>query len=88
MPYGQTNLNDIAKCFLSLAKNRFKSASQADNSNLIISFDDFDEEKETMKYDAERFKDEKEKKEAYNRTLYRCVVGAINHMAPKKSNSN
>lgn len=85
MPYGQTNLNDIAKCFFSLAKNRFKSASQVDGANLIISFDDYDEEKETMKYDSDRFKDEKD---AYNRTLYRCVVGAINHMASKKNNSN
>lgn len=81
MPYGQTNLNDIAKCFFTLSKNRFKSASTAEHSKAVILFNDYNQEKQFMQYDPKRFSD---KDNAYNRALYRCIVGAINNLS--KSN--
>ena len=69
MPYGQTNLRDIAGCFIRLSRNRFKSAS----SSTVIDFNDYDSEKMEMKYYPERFADDN-----YDKALYYAVVGAIN----------
>lgn len=75
MPYGQTNLHDIAKCFVSLSRNRFKSAS----SSSVIKFDDYNMETSEMRYDANRYADD------YDKVLYAAVIGAINFYANKKS---
>lgn len=86
MPYGQTNLYDIAKCFFSLHKNQFCSAS--DSTECIIDFSKFDEygnSGQFLRYDPERFNDEGQ---AYNRTLYRTIVGAINTLAHRDHKFN
>lgn len=75
MPYGQTNLKDIANCFVLLSRNRFKSAS----SSSVINFDDYNVEKSEMRYEANRYADD------YDKALYAAVVGAINFYANKKS---
>lgn len=75
MPYGQTNLKDIASCFVLLSRNRFKSAS----SSSVINFDDYNVETSEMRYEANRYADD------YDKTLYAAVVGAINFYANKKS---
>jgi hypothetical protein len=83
IPYGQSNLNDIAKCFLLLTKNRFKSASQIDDLNSIITFDSFNEETKLIDYKKDRFVEE-----AYNRVLYRCIVGSINQFGKNNQTLN
>lgn len=75
MPYGQTNLKDIASCFVLLSRNRFKSAS----SSSVINFDDYNVETSEMIYEANRYADD------YNKALYAAVVGAINFYANKKN---
>lgn len=80
MPYGQTNLNDIAQCFFVLAKNRFRSASQSNPDDSIIRFNRFSEETRIMQYEENRFPDDKD---AYNKVLYAAIVGAINNMSRK-----
>ncbi len=75
MPYGQTNLKDIASCFVSLSRNRFKSAS----SSSVINFDDYNVEKSEMNYNADCYADD------YDKALYAAVVGAINFYASKKN---
>lgn len=74
-PYGQTNLKDIASCFVLLSHNRFKSAS----SSSVINFDDYNVEKSEMNYEENRYADD------YDKALYAAVVGAINFYAPKKN---
>lgn len=81
IPYGQSNLKDIALCFRSLTKNRFKSASATSCKDAIVRFSDYDELNEYMKYDAKRFPGADS---LYDRTLYRCIVGAINSL-PKEN---
>lgn len=71
MPYGETNLKNIANCFRSISQNRFKPASG--NAVPIIDFADFREGKYT--YHPDYFQGDNNR---YNRTLYRCIVGAIN----------
>lgn len=73
MPYGQTNLRDIAGCFVQLSRNRFRSASSAS----ILDFGDYNAETAEMRYDADRYADD------YNRVLYAAVVGAVNFYATK-----
>ena len=75
MPYGQTNLKDIANCFVLLSRNRFKSAS----SSSVINFDDYNVEKSEMNYNADCYADD------YDKALYAAVVGAINFYASKKN---
>lgn len=75
MPYGQTNLKDIASCFVLLSRNRFKSAS----SSSVINFDDYNVETSEMRYEANRYADD------YDKALYAAVVGAINFYANKKN---
>ena len=75
MPYGQTNLKDIASCFVLLSRNRFKSAS----SSSVINFDDYNVENSEMRYEANRYADD------YDKALYAAVVGAINFYANKKN---
>lgn len=77
IPYGQSNLKDVALCFKSLTKNRFKSASATTEENSIIRFSDYNELTGSMKYDSRRFLDDNSK---YDRTLYMCIVGAINSL--------
>ena len=80
-PYGQTNLIDIAKCFLLLSKNPFHSASVvSQDDDIVIRFSDYDELGNKIKYCPDRFKDNDDEINAYNRTLYRCVTGAINKL--------
>lgn len=78
IPYGQSNLKDIAKCFRTLSHNRFKSASVPSDDKAIVRFSDYDEVKQRMKYVPTRFAGPDSK---YNRTLYMCVVGTINSLA-------
>ena len=77
MPYGQTNLNDIAKCFLTLSKTPFRSASSVSQDETIIRFSDYDELNHKIDYDPERYKGGNNN---YDRTLYRCLTGAINKL--------
>lgn len=81
IPYGQSNLKDIALCFRSLTKNRFKSASATSDDDNVVRFSDYNELKESMTYYPQRFLDKDSK---YDRTLYMCVVGAINSI-PKEN---
>ena len=73
MPYGQTNLNDVANCFVRLSRNRFRSAS----SSCVFCFDDYDVEKKEMRFKAERNNQYAD----YDKVLYAAVVGAINYYA-------
>lgn len=80
VPYGQSNLKDVALCFRSLTKNRFKSASSVSDDDAIICFSDYDEISEAIKFRPARFNPPMSK---YDRTLYMCIVGAINNL-PKE----
>lgn len=82
IPYGQSNLRDVALCFRSLSKNRFKSASATTEEKSIIRFSDYNELTESMKYDPHRFSGEDSK---YDKTLYMCIVGAINSLQTKET---
>lgn len=79
MPYGETNLNDIAACFISLTHNRFKSASDLNKSDMVINFDDFRQETSTLKYSPIKFSTC-----PYNQALYRCITGSVNALKQKK----
>ncbi len=78
MPYGQTNVRDIANSFFLLNKNRLQSASNAEGSAQIILFSDYNEDDKLMKYDEDKFKNQQ-----YNQALYRCILGAINQRHKK-----
>lgn len=82
IPYGQSNLRDVALCFRTLSKNRFKSASATTDENSIIRFSDYNELTESMKYDPHRFYGDDSK---YDRTLYMCIVGAINSLQTEET---
>lgn len=84
MPYGETNLNDIARCFFALAKNRFRSASGASDEVAILRFSDYSEDS-GMKYHSDRFR---LPSQAYDQALYRSVVGAINNLFQKEHKYN
>lgn len=77
IPYGQSNLKDVALCFRTLTKNRFKSASVASDEEAIVRFSDYDEVNQNMKLNPKRFQGASSK---YDRTLYMCIVGAINSL--------
>ena len=78
MPYGQTNLKNIANCFVLLSRNRFKSASETS----VVNFDDYNIETAEMSYDPDRYKGD-----AYDRALYAAVVGAINFYSDEEKRS-
>ncbi len=87
-PYGETNLVDIAKCFLLLFKNQFESAS----GNCILDFKQFDEDEliyTPCKYIGNQEEDDKSKYInknimcRYDSVLYDTIVGAINYYLPK-----
>ena len=78
MPYGQTNLKDIASCFVKLSHNRFKSAS----SSSVVNFDDYNVVTGEMNYEPGRYKDE------YDQVLYAAVTGSINYFAKEKDKKN
>ena len=78
MPYGQTNLRNIANCFVLLSHNRFKSASETS----VVNFDDYNIETAEMSYDPDRYKGD-----AYDRALYAAVVGAINFYSDEEKRS-
>lgn len=70
-PYGETNLQDIARCFLKLYENRFTPAS----GQCILDFDRFDGDALVYRHNPEcdgRFGN------AYDRVLYCTLVGAVN----------
>lgn len=77
MPYGQTNLTDVADCFVLLSRNRFRSAS----SSCVFSFDDYDVEKSEMCFNVERYNQNAD----YDKVLYAAVVGAVNNYADKEN---
>jgi len=83
MPYGETNLNDIAKCFITLTHNRFKSASDIGKDDTVICFEDFKQESATLAYYPKKFSDS-----PYNQTLYRCIVGCVNALSTSNRNYN
>ena len=78
MPYGQTNLKNIANCFVLLSRNRFKSASETS----VVNFDDYNIETAEMSYDPNRYNGD-----AYDRALYAAVVGAINFYSDEEKRS-
>lgn len=78
MPYGQTNLKNIANCFVLLSHNRFKSASEKS----VVDFDDYNIETAEMSYDPNRYNGD-----AYDRALYAAVVGAINFYSDEEKRS-
>lgn len=86
MPYGQTNLIDIAKCFVTLTKKRFSAASSEIES--IVRFEDYDETKHAIKYDPKKLSDTSSQTNTYNRTLYRSLVGAINSRENMRKDNN
>lgn len=91
--YGETNLEDIVKCFVQLNKNNFFSAT----TDVVVPFDGYDE----IRYNSQRRKrGEGEKIEPelyslanepkfvkgkceYDRQLYISVRNALNHLADK-----
>ena len=74
MPYGQTNVEDIAKCFLKISANRFCCASK----NTIVKFEDFNIVKKRLKYEHNKYTG------AYDRALYATVVGAVNSLSKRQ----
>ena len=76
--YGETNLKDIVKCYLTLAENQFEPAS----ANCQIRLDYYDED--CMRYGS--LSDELEKSfvnmYAYDKGLYQTIISAINHYTP------
>ena len=77
MPYGQTNVEDIAKCFLKISKNRFCCAS----NNTIVQFEDFNIVTKRLQYEHNKYTG------AYDRALYATIVGAVNSLSKKDRNS-
>lgn len=88
--YGETNLDDIAKCYAQLAANNFKSAS----SNMVLPFEGYDKlsyitrrkgEGQTYLYDLNRCMDEKKHfaslNDRYDKCLYLIIRNTINKMA-------
>ena len=89
--YGETNLDDIAKCYAQLAVNNFNNAS----SNFVLPFEGYDElsflakkaNDEIYLYDLDRINEGKEKshystlKYDYDRCLYIIVRNTINQLA-------
>lgn len=80
-PYGETNLNDIVKCFHLQYKNQFEPASEES----VFDFKKFDED--NAQYDvaenyAAVFK-KNVKGNVYNKILFETVVGGINYYLPK-----
>ena len=73
MPYGQTNVEDIAKCFLKISANRFCCASK----NTIVRFEDFNIVEKRLKYEHNKYSG------AYDRALYATVVGAVNSLSKR-----
>lgn len=71
MPYGQTNVIDIAKCFVKISENQFRSASE----QTIISFNEYNIIKRQVKYNPNKYSG------SYDRALYAVVVGAINKLS-------
>ena len=82
MPYGQTNLESIAKCFLQQINNPFKPASGY--KNIIIKFKEFDVFKGIVEY----LPSADIKKNKYDLLLYSAIVGAINHYGTNKKENN
>lgn len=78
-PYGETNLKDIAKCFVKLYENQFVPAS----GQCILDFDMFDGEKCIYRHKLEN---EKKWENAYDKALYCTIVGAINHYSRELRN--
>lgn len=74
MPYGQTNLYDISKCFRKLVQNQFRSAS----SETVVKFEEYDVENLELSYAPSRYAGNR-----YNQALYAAVVGAVNFYKPK-----
>lgn len=77
MPYGQTNVEDIAECFLKISKNRFCCAS----NNTIVQFEDFNIVTKRLQYEHNKYTG------AYDRALYATIVGAVNSLSKKDRNS-
>ncbi|MBR5237695.1 MAG: AAA family ATPase [Paludibacteraceae bacterium] len=89
--YGETNLDDIAKCYAQLAINNFNNAS----SNFVLPFEGYDELSYIAKkanddiylYDLDRINKSKEKshynelKYDYDKCLYIIVRNTINQIA-------
>ena len=71
-PYGETNLKDIARCFVKLYENQFVPAS----GRCILDFDMFDGERCVYMHSPDT---DSKWANAYDRVLYYTVVGAINH---------
>lgn len=78
-PYGETNLKDIAKCFLKLHENEFEPAS----GQCILDFDCYDNDKHIYIHDSSIAK---EWSNNYDRVLYYTLVGAINHYSKEIRN--
>lgn len=70
--YGENNLQDIARCFLSLQKNRFLPASGEDPDRVLFGFEDFDPgAEEPIKGDGSQYRN------PYDRALFVVLKEAI-----------
>lgn len=91
--YGETNLDDIVKCFVQLKKNNFFSAS----SDVVMPYEGYDEIRYNMQmrrqksdakitptlYSLDNEANFLHDKCLYDRQLYISVRNAINHLADK-----
>lgn len=71
-PYGETNLKDIAKCFLKLYENEFIPAG----GQCILDFDCYDNDKHIYHHNPSTAV---QWINNYDKVLYYTIVGAINH---------
>ena len=96
--YGETNLEDIVKCFVQLKRNNFFSATM----DIVIPYDGYDEirynsqcrkRSEGEKIEPELYRLDNESmfiksKCEYDRQLYISVRNALNHLAEKLINQS
>lgn len=90
--YGENNLQDIARCYLSLQKNRFLPACGEDPTRVLFGFDDFDpRERNSPKMDGAKnqkeaaVRDGSQMKNKYDKVLYQVLREAICDEAAKTS---
>lgn len=84
-PYGETNISDLAKSFLTLYQNQFEPAAGA----CILNFEHFDDDKLCYKISADEqiaygvgVTNKGTATGQYDSILFQTLVGAINHYLP------
>lgn len=81
-PYGETNLNEIAKCYIGLRENSFSPVSG--ESQVLIPFEEYDEEREEAVDVSEEKAKELHKDSNYNQQLYRVIGARINQLVKRR----